>query len=141
MLAQAFLTSAELGITDAELDALIKVLGMLERQEVEYAKARGTPPDDVTPTAFNMGWVFGVGECGTTACLCGWAKELSGDRSLFEWLFGEGGVRHPINGLFLTNSPIPAVSGLWDATPNQAAIALRNHLTTGEPRWSEALAA
>jgi hypothetical protein len=37
MLAQNFKTPAALGISDAEFEALVKALGMLEREEIKEA--------------------------------------------------------------------------------------------------------
>ena len=138
MLANNFMTPSALGISDVEFDALVKVLGMLERSEI---------PDD----QFTMRRV--QHPCRTPACLCGWANHVSAGRAfplqarsgltMFanaaaygpRWsemprqvlqLFGYGG--RPTDPVYL-------------ATTSQAAIALRNFLTHGEPRWEEALAA
>lgn len=71
MLAQNFKTTADLGITDAEIEALIKVLGMLERGELKRAKTtkeKGT-------NLFHMGeWGYG---CGTPACIGGYVALLT----------------------------------------------------------------
>lgn len=118
MLAQNFKTPMDLGLSDPEFDALFKVLGMLERGEIE-------------PEQFNMSrW------CGTICCIIGHARNLDArafsgpilDRDVaLRQLFGAGTVgRRKI--------------GLSDIAPTQAAIALRNYLTHGEARWDEALA-
>ena len=137
MLANSFMAPTALGISDVEFDALVKVLGMLERGEI---------PDD----QFTMRRV--QHPCQTPACLCGWANHVSAGRAfpldehsrrtLFmrttthrpRWnefprrvldLFGYGGR---------------ATDPVYAATPSQAAIALRSFLTHGEARWAEALA-
>jgi hypothetical protein len=62
MLAQNFKTATDLGISEVEQDALIKVLGMLERNDF----ARGE--------SFNMGWWYQHSNtCGTVGCIAGWA--------------------------------------------------------------------
>lgn len=129
MLAQNFKTPADLQISDAEFEALVKVLGMLERGEIEQRD-------------FAMN-IIGNPECGTPACLCGWARHVSHGaafppqhsygrqprwkqmpyhlRRLFAWVE-----------TFADEAP-------HKATPAQGAIALRSYLSTGEPKWAEAL--
>lgn len=127
MLAQNFKTPAELEISDAEFDALAKVLGMLEREEFSFGKV-GKTGEMAAPTSgmtFHMNCLWLTEECGTVACIGGWAAYFMGEnpndylsgprpRNLFR-LFWPGGV-----GYFATRS--------------QAAIALRNYLTPGVPR-------
>lgn len=115
MLAQNFKTPAELEISDIEFEALVKVLGMFDRGEI--------PPE-----MFRMNQI-GSPDCGTAGCICGWAKTI--DRSLFNGTWSVG-----LDGLFIRPSNLQNT----DATPPQAAIALRNYLTSGEPRWAEAMA-
>lgn len=141
MLANNFMTPSALAISDAEFDALVKVLGMLERGEI---------PND----QFNMRRV--QHPCRTPACLCGWANHVSAGRafpleaqsrpSLFPSLFTKTttyGPRwkelpRPVLQLFgYGGRPTDPV---YAASPSQAAIALRNFLSRGEPRWDEALA-
>lgn len=144
MLAQNFKTAAELAIENGEFDALVKVLGMLERGETSYAplnenKTSGyclLPPSDRTPTMFNMDTVFGEADCGTTACMLGWAQFLTQDYSLFP----DMNMTPETRDLFLYQTFIRADDPAWKATPEQAARALRNYLTLGEPRWAEVLA-
>jgi hypothetical protein len=130
MLAQNLKTAADLGISETEFDALAKVLGMLERGEVKHVPA-GTRGDD----GFNMTY---YGHCGTTQCIAGWADAIADTRlcgkhayelpeQLDVLLWGPG---YSIN-TDITNN---------DVSVDQAAIALRNYLTHGEPRWAEALA-
>jgi hypothetical protein len=137
MLANNFKTPSALGLREVEFEALVKVLGMLERGEIlddQFTMRRVQHP------------------CRTPACLCGWANYVSDGqafplqprapllpfaspstygprwnvmpRPLLE-LFGYGGR---------PTDPVYA------ATPSQAAYALRSFLTRGEPRWAEAMA-
>jgi hypothetical protein len=125
MLAQNFKTAADLGISEIEHDALRKVLGMLERQEI-------------SPRQFTMERV--IHRCGTPACICGWARHISKGEA-----FPGIGAAYPakrteqLSHLFAMTSDVNV--GAYSATCAQAAIALRNYLTHGEPRWDEALAA
>jgi hypothetical protein len=122
MLAQNFKTAAELGIPEIEHDALRKVLGMLERGEIKRHKF------DMTR--------FSQDDCSTACCLAGWARIISPNTFA---RFGAGGDNSGLGRLFY-----PArdnCSAGYDSSPAQAAIALRNYLTHGEPRWAEALAA
>ncbi len=69
MLAQNFKTAKELGLADAEVEALITVLGMLERGDIARAE-------------FHMGHFRH--ECRTPACICGWAHHISGGQAFPE---------------------------------------------------------
>lgn len=126
MLAQNFKTAAELGISEIEVDALIKVLGMLERGEL-------------TEQEFSMDTI--LHDCGSPACLCGWANYVSGGRAFPE---------APQTSRLYNRLPAGAINlfllsgwrSEWESiTPSQAATALRSYLTTGVARWDEALAA
>ena len=138
MLANNFMTPSALGISDAEFDALVKVLGMLERGEI---------PDG----EFNMRRV--QHPCRTPACLCGWANYVSAGqafplyaptRPTFFSNAGGYGPRWrdlPRQLLQLFGYGGRPTDPVYAATPSQAAIALRSYLTHGEARWAEALAA
>jgi hypothetical protein len=130
MLAQNFKTAADLGISDAELDALIKVLGMLDRGDLVHVG----PQDQSKPNGFNMSPVLRHNECGTVGCIAGWVKVISGE--------------------FINETPMrrdqrDAWGGLimppgydWSCiTIEQSATALRSYLTTGDANWAEALSA
>jgi hypothetical protein len=136
MLANNFMAPSALGLSDVEFESLVKVLGMLERGEID---------DD----QFTMRRV--QHPCRTPACLCGWANHVSGGRAFpleakpgfivfsksaakprwsamprrVQELFGYGGR---------------ATDPVYLASPSQAATALRSFLTHGEARWAEALA-
>lgn len=146
MLAQNFKSAADLEITDAEQGALIKVLGMLEREEMKfsYVEAPGTVVNPVIENGFNMGPYLKETECGTIGCIAGWAHLASG-RRIFPFVISDGGSAAdmlPI-GLFdlfhCSDNPIQ-MNDRYRITPSQAATALRSYLTTGEANWAEALA-
>lgn len=128
MLAQNFKTAKELGLADVEVEALVTVLRMLER-------------GDITPEEFHMGHF--QQECKTPACICGWAHHVSRGRAFPELASPYG----PIILYRRLNSSISELFRLTEArgsgseiTPAQAAVALRNYLTHGEPRWADAMA-
>ena len=125
MLAQNFKTATDLSITDIELEALIKVLKMFERQEI-------------LPKQFLMGNFFN--ECGTAACICGWAHKVDARA------FPEVRAERYMSGVRLSKRLSKAALRLFaigefisEPTPAEAAIALRNFLTEGEPRWGDIL--
>jgi hypothetical protein len=129
MLAQNFRTAKELGLSEVEVEALIRVLGMLER-------------GDIAREEFHMGR-FRY-DCLTPACICGWAYHISDGRAFGELSSNYGPMilfrRFSESIIDLFRLRAKRGSG-GDITPAQAAIALRNYLTHGEPRWAEALAA
>lgn len=125
MLAQNFKTPTDLRITDKEFDALTKVLGMLERAEI-------------WPEHLNMERI----DCGTAACMMGWARRIGGSELFATEDMEEG----PLSELFMFAGMDEISDPAWvkrrqNVTPSQAAVALRNFLTHGEPRWDEAVAA
>lgn len=143
MLAQNFMTAADLGISDDELSALIKVLGMLERGELKYADASiyvGVDGLPRIPDGFNMNIWASKEECGTVCCIGGTVDCLMGRRV-------DIGIGFTAEDLLQAGKPglddlfYPDILDRNAITPSQAASALRNFLTTGEARWSEAMAA
>jgi hypothetical protein len=134
MLAQNFKTPADLKITDKEFEALVKVLGMLERGEI-----KGTPDgfdknltfEDGEPTMFYMAATMVSSDCGTACCFRGWAQHIGGPR-----VFNPSPrISDPAGKLFY-----PFCGGISLRDPAKGAIVLRNFLTFGEPRWAEVLA-
>jgi hypothetical protein len=129
MLAQNFKTAQELGLAPAEHEALITVLRMLERE-------------DIAREQFHMGRF--QHECRTPACICGWAHHVSGGKAFPELSFRQGPLllfrrlSQSTGALFRLTA---ARNSGAEITPAQAAVALRNYLTEGEPRWAEATAA
>lgn len=132
MLARSFLSATDLGISDVERDALIKVLGMLERGELVH---RGT--DLVAGhNGFNMGWAGSRTDCGTLACIGGWVAILRKGHPDPTYVYGS--VNGPLHGLYWPRH----LRGLRlsEITAEHAAHALSNFLTAGKPRWHEVLA-
>ncbi len=132
MLAQNFKAAADLGLTEWAHAALIKTLAMFERGEVVHA-----PRGAKVPNGFNIGETQRQDECGTVACIAGWAAILAGRDAVcgFE-ILGIGTSQKKNFGALIM--PPNWFAGKY--TVEQAAGALRNYLTTGEPRWSDVLA-
>jgi hypothetical protein len=129
VLAQNFKTAKELGLADVELEALVRVLGMLER-------------GDIAREEFHMGHFRH--ECRTPACICGWAHHISAGRAFPELTCQLGPMilyRRFSSSLVELFRLTAARGSGGEITPAQAAIALRNYLTHGEARWAEAMAA
>lgn len=131
MLAQNFKTAAELGIAEDEKSALAQVLGMLERGELVHCPLKSAPL--VTSHRFNMGtWDGMLSGCGTVYCIGGWAEKLLGRVAFCN-------SPKSLDKLFFPDDYHNRIRQLDDITVTQAAIALRNYLTHGEPLWEEAL--
>jgi hypothetical protein len=126
------MTPEDLKIEERDHAALIQVLGMLERGELVHERTRdkGHSFNPQVPNGFNMECSGTKTACGTVACIGGWVAYLTGrsneyvnsleelDCSLQELYWGNTNER---------------------TTPDQAASALRNYLTLGEPRWGEVM--
>jgi hypothetical protein len=125
MLARSFLSARDLGISEIERGALITTLFAFERGEI----------DNFTMRHFRE-------SCGTPACICGWANYFSDGRAFAEVSTMPGTLaakklhgRLPRQLQYLFDiQGLPLQSG---ATQSQAAAALANYLTLGEPRWDE----
>jgi hypothetical protein len=140
MLAQNFKTATDLHISDVELLSLIKVLGMLERDELIHGE---TPIASIPrqPNEFNMAASLD-NRCGTIGCIAGWACHISGGEAFPEIIKGEiedWALRSNKQLLSLFGIGRPCGS-LYDITPSEAATALRSYLTTGDAKWHEAVA-
>lgn len=145
MLARSFLPAAELGISEIEQDALVRTLHMLERAEIAWC---GDTFVRFNGNGFSMATFGTKNECGTVACICGWAHLLSNGLA-----FPEVACDHASLSEHRMTKRLPqgardlfAFIGWSGAMPSkvtvaQAAHALSNYLTIGEPRWAEALAA
>lgn len=128
MLAQNFMTAADLGITEAEVSALIKVLVLLELQEIKHVAEK----EDANGDCFNMNWEESKSKCGTVRCIGGWAAHFMGQNAETYVWNADGKLRE----LFF-----PHTADLdWDSyTTAQAATALRNYLTTGDAQWADVI--
>lgn len=130
MLARSFLSAAELRLSEAEHGALIQVLGMFERGEiVDWPGVYGGKPCSI-PNAFNMR----MWECGTAHCIGGWAQHVLGTNTLHARTSPI--YTDALSQLFYPVTNIP----MFEITVAQATRALSNYLTTGAPRWAEAIA-
>jgi hypothetical protein len=131
---QSFLTASALGISEAQRNALLKVLKLLEREELHHV---GGSAINYPATGFNMNlWPDSSLDtprgCGTARCIAGWAEHIGRIR------FAPVGRPVGLNRLFDPDED----GGNYDynsITPAQAAASLRNYLLTGEPRWAEVL--
>lgn len=135
MLAQNFLTAADLGLRDIEHAALVRVLGMLERGELRHHPWSPPWQNPLSPRSFcglfNMSHWAENTECGTVACIGGTAELIGG--FTFSSIFDN----HALDTLFY-----PPRSLRYEIiTPAQAAAALRNYLTHGAADWPSAVAA
>jgi hypothetical protein len=125
MLARSFLSATDLGISETERGALIATLLAFERGEIANFTMRHFRDS-----------------CGTPACICGWANHFSDGRAFTEVSSMSGVLatkrlhgRLPKQLQYLFDiQGLPQQTG---ATQAQAAAALSNYLTFGEPRWDE----
>jgi hypothetical protein len=139
MLAQNFKTADDLCISIAEHGALIQVLGMLERGELIHADTL------YGPSSFNKGLRSFKGlhmgmtgsSCGTVACIGGWVASILGIDQR-DYVNGHGGS-NGLKDLYLVKQLTPFSLPLYKITADQAAIALRSYLTTGNANWDLAL--
>lgn len=136
MLAQNFKSHVDLGITEPQFDALRKTLVLLETGKLKHQPM----PDRYAWRAekfsglFNMGGWRREAHCGTIACIGGTA-EIIGDVTF------NMNKPYSLNNLFYPNMNNEGVLFDYHAiTPAQAARALRSYLTTGDAKWSEAVA-
>jgi hypothetical protein len=132
MLAQNFMTAADLSLTGAQKAALIKVLVLLETGRLEHhqSEPRKIFNDEATFCGkFNMEYWTSLHHCGTVACIGGTAQ-LVGNVD-----FEEEPQTAALQELF---SPQHVLD--WSSiTTDQAAVALRSYLTTGDARWDLAV--
>jgi hypothetical protein len=135
MLAPNYMTANELRISDQLRDALIKVLDMFERGEMQYAEYQDGFMQDIK-RGFNLAIGLAETQCGCVGCYAGWASiimhvpftTVSTDlptKALTNLFYGD-----------IRNDKFP----LSTVTIEQATHALRNYLITGDPRWREVLA-
>lgn len=137
MLAQNFMSAEALELTDKQHAGLIKVLGMLERDELIH-------DPDLTRKASN-GFCMDYWrtpshhrDCGTVMCIGGWAETIGGSH-FFSITAAQERLFYP---LIERDLPPNVTSALYrTTTTQQAATALRNFLTTGEANWAEVLRA
>jgi hypothetical protein len=140
MLAQNFMRPVDLGLNDRQFDALVKTLKLLETNKLQHATSPRyrfeiRPEDCEFNGLFNMAtWISGSA-CGTVACIGGTACLLANDPLLFFCGQPAGNT----DALFFPVFPPGSCVNQTKITTEQAARALRSYLTTGDPKWTEAL--
>lgn len=133
MLARTFLTPAELNISDQQFEALLKVLGMLERGELVWhkqAKESGASVKNIN--RFNMG-SWSDSHCGTVGCIGFWAEKV-GKVPLKVGKVHFSSITVGTRDLFYNHKACD-----MDTTPEEGAEALRNYLSTGKADWDDVL--
>lgn len=141
MLAQNFMTAAELGLDKRERAALVQVLGMLERGELRHVPVKHDrflsvrATQDAALGLFNMNDWASESECGTALCIRGTAEAIM--RTSFSYPVWGTRQYEKIEDLFMYS--MYRGYAREDVAVPQAAQALRNYLTTGEARWAEVL--
>lgn len=130
MLAQNFLPPATLGISNIEHEGLVKVLVLLEQEKLSLAKFLDWTFSG-TGERFNM-LTFGLEEdCGTVACIAGWAYKLTGNAAFQNTIeFDYSSLPMSLSNLFGLSHD--SLIHNHRRTPAQAAVALRHYLQTGE---------
>lgn len=121
-----YMTAEALGIDPNEHQALVAVLGKLERGELRYA-----PMMEETTDEFGDACGFNMAEwhCGTVHCIGGWVEKILGH--------SRNEYQYPIN---LYKLYYPETMLYYGITSGQAAQALRNYLTYGAADWAGVLA-
>lgn len=148
MLAQNFKPAVELGLATPEHQALITVLGMMERKELRHVAVTrylpSVPIVDRQPGLFNMAHWSAETSCGTVCCIKGTAEIVLGRPFYMRGLARE--YYKPLWELFIPGWPLPLTpqgKKYFDLknsiTVEQAAHALRNYLTLGRAHWENVL--
>jgi hypothetical protein len=161
MLARSFKTAKELNISASQHTALVGVLGMLERNELQalFNQDNRRPRLKLGVKWFDMsnfdgpaccigGWcdrLYGTSIGEQYSRLNGgyylsngrisWKKSKSYDDNLSDLLFVEQGGISAASGLYSGRLP----HGLHSISTAQAAQALSNYLTTGKADWHSVL--
>jgi hypothetical protein len=123
-----FLSEEHLEISQDERFALIETLalfesGHLQHLALEESAAIWDRPRHSIPDGFNLRFLYGRGEVGTTADIIGWARHLTGNNKLFE-----GNLPSNLTALLFRNGKDEG-----RITVEEAACALRLFLETGAP--------
>lgn len=131
MLARSFLTPEKLNISDKQFDALVQVLGMLERGELPWYNKDKVFPSDV---GFNMAkWPSPLeNKCGSVGCFGYWCEKLGGAP---RWEF-ELNKTTEIGKLFY---PVGFGRNFNSVSVDEGMQALSNYLTTGKADWAGVL--
>ncbi len=133
MLMQNFKPAADLGISEAQKEALMKTLVLLETGKLTHVPL---PDGEGGLRTFGFSHLFNMGDwgtpspCGSICCIGGTAELIGGleENELFK-------ASHSNRGL---DTLFFSCSGM-SANTSQAARALRSYLTTGDAKWTEAV--
>lgn len=159
MLARNFMTAEALRREQMEYDALVSVLGKLERGEIGHKNFDMACPMRNLWASYRRVDLLTVStiseECGTAGCIGGYvAVEMGiepksyvyGNDNFYSYddndlSFREKGNQTALGRLYFprdkhTNRMVDCIHSI---TPEEGAHALRNYLTTGEPSWEEVL--
>lgn len=145
MLAQNFKTAVDLRITEIEKESLIKVMGLLERGELLIYNGKAI---EGIKNYMYMPEVRRERDCGTVACICGWANSISNGEAfpaiteMPSALFLQSSCREnpELGDLFAVSRRTERlVPVLGIATSEQIASGIRNYLTVGKPNWGTIL--
>lgn len=126
-------TASELGLSEAELVALVRVQERLARGEIPMHQNEHTKGN-----AFDMYEDYRENSCGSVGCIAGWmAWDLAGGEqakadevlSRTRKLFTRDGM---LQQLFF---PTKAQKDWGKITPGEAVEAIGNFLITGDPKW------
>ena len=129
-------TAEELGITEEELDALIKVRDGLSSGCFTHVDGYDEPP---VKYGFNMVIAGNHGSCGTVACIGGWMAIVMSSKMDDPLSLDVNDMkRYVSSNMALERLFYPPVSLYYSTiTPDQAALAIDNFLATGDPRWKD----
>src|SRR5271170_4938369 len=131
MLAQSFKTAKDLGLNNAERNALIKTLVLLETEKIKHAgfsTSWDLEYDGKFTGHFNMATWGRAAPCGTVACIGGTADRIGQlERSIADSARGNRALSE------LFNPSCIDICQWVEITPEEAARALRSYLTTGDP--------
>lgn len=134
MLARNFLTPTDLKISDKQFDALVQVLGMLERGELLWHNKYKVDQSPVV--GFNMDrWPTPSDNCGSVGCIGYWCQKFGGDVTRDSIEKDEN--PYELEKLFF---PVEGIKAYEDITVDEGMQALSNYLTTGKADWASVLA-
>lgn len=134
-------TARELGVSQREYDALVKVRNGLASGcfvHVEYYDEL----DETEPSRFedkrifNMDTSASTSSCGTVACIGGWMKTIMSPKATNDEIndYVCDADTRTLGPLFFPPSNVD----MHTVTTEQAVLAIDNFLTTGRPDWEKA---
>lgn len=152
------LNNKDLGLSYPEYESLVRVRDMLRSGMIKEALDFRSRSDGYLPAGlnFNMDYTARRGDCGSVCCIGGWVYALTygeeykdkdgnvlykyDDHVADEFVFGASGGLYA---LFYPNEDHTRPDGTYWSyrriTAQQAAQAIDNYLTTGQPRWGDIL--